>query len=83
MPNTKQATKRMETDERRRAANKIMTSTMRSSVKKVLQAESADAAKAALPLAMKHVDKCSKKNILHDNTAARIKARMARAINKK
>ena len=30
MPNTKQSTKRMETDERRRAANKIMSSIMRS-----------------------------------------------------
>ncbi len=83
MPNTKQATKRMETDERRRIANKIMTSTMRSNVKKVLRAETAEAGKAALPEAMKHVDKCLKKNILHENTAARVKARMARSITKK
>jgi len=80
MPNSKQAKKRMVTDERRRVANKTMRSTMRSAVKNVLTADSADGAKAALPLAMKHVDKCSKQNILHDNAAARMKARLSRAI---
>ncbi len=83
MPNTKQAKKRMETDERRRIANKIMTSSMRSSVKKVLNAETGDVARAALPGAMQLVDKCTKKNILHENTAARVKARMSRSIAKK
>lgn len=83
MPNTKQAKKRMVTDERRRIANKTMRSSMRTAVKKVLSAENADSAKAALPEAMKQVDKCAKKNILHDNTAARVKSRMARSIAKK
>ena len=49
----------------------------------MLQAENSEAAKAALPMAMKHVDKCCKKNILHENTAARIKARLSRSISKK
>ncbi|MEZ5975070.1 MAG: 30S ribosomal protein S20 [Planctomycetota bacterium] len=83
MPNTKQAKKRMVTDERRRIANKTMRTSMRSAVRKVLQAENAEEARAALPEAMKRVDKCAKKNIVHDNTAARMKSRMARAITKK
>ncbi|HRV80422.1 MAG: 30S ribosomal protein S20 [Planctomycetes bacterium] len=83
MPNTKQAKKRMVTDERRRIANKIVRSSMRTAVKRVLTAEDAVTAQAALPEAMKQVDKCAKQNILHDNTAARMKSRMARAIAKK
>ena len=83
MPNTKQAKKRMVTDERRRAANKIKRSAMRTAVKRVLAAENAEAARNALPEAMRQVDKCAKVNILHDNTAARVKARLSRAINKK
>ena len=81
MPNTKLAKKRMVTDDARRLANKAKTSTMRTAMKKVLQAETPEAAKAALPAAMKAVDKCAKHNIIHDHAAARHKARMARKAN--
>ena len=82
MPSSKQAKKRVVTDERKRAANKIMRTNMRSAVKKVLSAESADEAKTLLPEAMKRIDKCAKKNIIHDNAAARTKSRLARSISK-
>lgn len=83
MPNTKQAKKRMDQDEVRRIANKAKSSAMRTAVKKVVQAESADAAKAALPGAMKAVDKCAKHNIIHANAAARKKAQLNRAVGSK
>ncbi|MCP5022538.1 MAG: 30S ribosomal protein S20 [bacterium] len=83
MPSSKQAKKRVLTDERKRVANKIMRSNMRSAVKNVLNAETADEAKNLLPEAMKRVDKCAKKNIIHDNAAARTKSRLARSMQSK
>ncbi len=83
MPSSKQAKKRVVTDERKRVANKIMRTNMRSAVKKVLSAETADEAKSLLPEAMKRVDKCAKKNIIHDNAAARAKSRLARSVSSK
>ena len=82
MPNTKQAKKRMETDEIRRMRNKVVRTSMRSAVKKVLQAETTADAQAALPGAFKQVDKAAKKNIIHDNAAARKKAQLNRHIQK-
>ncbi len=80
MPNTKQSKKRMVTDDLRRVRNKTVRSSMRSAVKKVLQSESADEAKAALPLAMKKVDKAAKHRSIHPNAAARKKSRLAAKI---
>ncbi|QDV09679.1 30S ribosomal protein S20 [Planctomycetes bacterium Poly30] len=82
MPNTKQAKKRMETDDIRRMRNKVVRSSMRSAVKKVLSAETTADAQAALPTAFKQVDKAAKKNIIHDNAAARKKAQLNRHIQK-
>lgn len=82
MPNTKQSKKRMLTDDVRRMRNKVTRSSMRSAVKKVLQAESAEAAQAALPEAFKRVDKAAKKNVIHDNAAARTKSQLQRHVTK-
>ena len=69
MPNTKQAKKRMKTDDDRRMRNKTVRSAMRTAVKNVLQSENADEAKAA------------KKNIIHDNAAARQKSQLQRHVD--
>lgn len=79
MPTSDQAKKRMRTDERRRIANKAVSSTMKTAMKKVLTAENTEAAQAALPEAMRMVDKAAKKNIIHANGAARNKSRLTRA----
>ena len=79
MPNTKQATKIVRRDEPRRAQNKSITSAMRTAVKRVLLAESPEAARGALPDAMKKVDKAAKKNLIHANAAARVKGQLSRA----
>lgn len=80
MPNTKQSKKRMITDNDRRMRNKTVRSAMRTAVKSVLSAESAETAAAALPLAVKRVDKAAKKNIIHDNAAARKKSQLQRHV---
>jgi len=79
MPNSKQAKKRMNQDVERGAANKVVRSRMRSAMKKVLQAESLEEARKAVPEATKRVDKAAKKNVIHANAAARKKAQLARA----
>lgn len=79
MPNNKQAKKRVLQNETRRQENKVVRTAMRSAIKNVVEAESADAAEAAIPAAMKRIDKAAKKNVIHANTAARYKNRVARA----
>ncbi len=76
MPSTKQAKKRMRQNEEARLVNKMKASAMKSAVKKVLQATDAETARAALPEAMKRIDKCAQHNIVHDNAAARKKAQL-------
>jgi len=83
MPNSKQAKKRMVQNERQRQANKVVRTRMRTEVKRVLNAESAEAAKAAMPPAMKAVDKAAKNNVIHANAAARKKSQIAKAIRNK
>ncbi|HJO27671.1 MAG: 30S ribosomal protein S20 [Planctomycetes bacterium] len=81
MPNNKQAAKRLRQNETRRQANKMVSSRMRSAVKRVLQAETSEAASEHLAEATKRVDKAAKKNIIHANTAARKKSQLQRAAN--
>jgi len=81
MPNTKQSKKRMRQNEEARMANKAKTSAMKTAIKRVLKAEDAKAANTALPEAVKRIDKCAKHNILHDNAAARKKARLSKHVS--
>ena len=81
MPNTKQAKKRMRQDEEARLANKVKRTAMKTAVKKVMQAEDSDSARAALPEAVKRIDKCAKKNIIHANAAARKKAQLDKHVS--
>jgi small subunit ribosomal protein S20 len=80
MPNTKQAKKRLETDEVRRLRNKAIRTNMRNAMKRVLKAESKEAADAALPKAASRIDRAAKHNIIHSNAAARFKSRLARRV---
>ena len=79
MPNNKQATKVVKRDEVRRLHNKATTSAMRTAVKCVLNAESPETARKALPEAMKRVDKAAQKNLIHATAAARVKGQLSRA----
>ena len=83
MPNNKQQKKRHRTDELRRQRNKTTKSAMRSSIRKVLNADSKEAALAEPPEAMKRIDKAAQKNVIHENTAARMKSRLSRSTGTK
>ena len=83
MAHSKQSKKRVRQNDKRRELNKSKTTAMRTWCKKVLQAiESGDrkAAQEMLPTAIKRIDKCAKAHVIHDNTAARKKSRMERAV---
>jgi len=83
MPISKQGKKRVVQDEHRRVANKVVSTRMKSAMKKVLGAATAEEAQQALPDAVKRVDKAAKKGILHQNAAAHRKSRLARAVAEK
>ena len=82
MTNSKQAAKRTRQNERRRAQNRTVRSSMRSAMKKVVEADTAEDAQAALPDAMSKLDRAAREHEIHPNAAARQKSRLSRAANK-
>ena len=85
MAHSKQAKKRIRTNEKQRLLNKAITSSMRTEMKRVLTAAASGdkaEAEAAMPLAMRKIDKAAKSNVLHDNNAARKKSMLMRAIGR-
>lgn len=84
MPNIKSAIKRVKTSEKRRALNASQKSALRSAVKTADQAiagTDVEAAKAALVVASKKLDKAVTKGLIHKNAAARKKSRLAKRLN--
>ena len=79
MAHSKQAKKRIKTDEQSRLENKAVMGAVRSSAKKVLKAKSPEEARKNLAEAIKRVDKAAKKGVIHENKAARQKRRLSRA----
>lgn len=84
MAHSKQAEKRIRQNEKARLRNKAVSSRMKTVLKTTLTAaESGDvaAAESRLVEAVKTVDKAAKAGVIHKNTAARRKSRLARALN--
>lgn len=84
MPNIKSAIKRVKTNEKRRALNASQKSALRSAVKSADQAiagTDVEAAKAALIVATKKLDKAVTKGLIHKNAASRKKSRLAKRLN--
>ena len=87
MANSKSAEKRIQITERNRLANRFYKSSIRTSIKvflkdlenyKVSQStEDKEKLQKALNLAYSLMDKGTKKNVLHKNTAARKKAQLS------
>jgi small subunit ribosomal protein S20 len=83
MANIRSQRKRNRQNEKARKRNKAVRSEMKTRVKQTLEAvedPSADAEEAYL-LAQKRIDEAVSKGVLHKNTAARRKARLARRVN--
>jgi small subunit ribosomal protein S20 len=85
MPNSRSATKRMRQNRARRLRNRTVRSAMRTQIKKVLQAVAQSdlaSAETQLRAAVKKLDQAASKRIVHRNTAARVKSRLAHRVNR-
>lgn len=82
MANTKQAKKRAAQNDRLKTRNRAVKSQTRRTVKATRAAEP-EKAKEMLPKAASSLDVAVRKGVLHRNTAARLKSRLATGANKK
>lgn len=84
MANIKSQIKRNKTNEKKRLFNQSYRSAMRTAIKKVevaVSANDAETAKANLTLAFSKIDKAVSKGIIKKNTAARKKSALALKVN--
>ena len=82
MPNVKSAEKRMRTSAVRAERNKARRTRLRNAIRKVRQADSAEAAGAALKDAISLLDRAAAKRLIHPNKAARDKSRLNALLGK-
>lgn len=82
MPNVKSAEKRMRTSERRNERNRAFRSKLRTALKKVRAADTADSGNEALREAASLLDRAAHKRIIHPNKAARAKSRLVARLSK-
>jgi len=82
VPRTKSAKKQMRQARSHTARNKSQRSALRSALKKVRSVGSGKEAPAAYLEAVKLLDRAGRKRLIHPNTAARQKSRLAKAIAK-
>lgn len=80
MPNIKSATKRMELSRKWNEANRRKRSTLRTAIKRVRAAETADEARTAFQKATVLIDRAAGKRLMHPNKAARLKSRLEKHI---
>ena len=83
MANIKSQIKRNRQNEKRRVRNKAVRSEMKTRINQTIAATEDDGAdaEAALRIAQKRIDQAVSKGVLHKNTAARRKARLAQKVN--
>lgn len=84
LPNIKSSERSVKTDAERRARNFAVRSTIKTVSRKVLESVTAgnsDEAKALLVKASRTIDKAAAKGVVHKNSAARRKSRLALKLN--
>ncbi|PTN08336.1 30S ribosomal protein S20 [Mangrovibacterium marinum] len=82
MANHQSSKKRIRQDEKKRLENKYYAKTMRNALRKLRAATEKEAAVAELPKVTSMIDRLAKKNIIHKNKAANLKASIASHVNK-
>ena len=82
MPNLKSSQKRLRASLKARERNRSLRTRMRGAIKRVRQATDPAAAAEALQAAGSIIDRTAQKGVVHRNTAARYKSRLARAVAK-
>lgn len=84
MPHSRSSRKRVRQNEKNRLANMKVRGSMRSQEKRVrdlLAAGKAEEAQAELSLAFQKLDKAAKVHVIHANTAANHKRKLARNVS--
>lgn len=83
MPNIKSAIKRVEVTKTKTLKNTIKKSALKTAIKKCSEAINTknESASSVLSSTASSIDKAAAKNILHKNTAARRKSKLAKALN--
>jgi len=82
VPRTRSAKKHQRQTKARTAVNRGQRSELRTAVKKVRAAATAEERKKAWVQAQKLLDRAGRKNLIHRNTASRTKARLAKLVAK-
>lgn len=82
MANTKSAKKRILVSRKKAMCNKMIKSRTKTAVKKALQSMETSSKDAGFINAVSLIDKAAAKGVMHKNTAARKKSRLARLYNK-
>ncbi|GHV07548.1 30S ribosomal protein S20 [Clostridia bacterium] len=85
MPNIKSAEKRVLVNASKAARNRVEKSALKTSIKKVSAAVAEGERASAVPVyqsAQSSIDRAAAHGLIHKNTAARRKSRLARQINK-
>ncbi len=84
MPNIKSAKKRVKTNAKKAEMNTVVSSRMKSAIKKVekeVKAGNKEAANDKLKDAVKNIDKALTSGLIHKNKAARQKSRLTKMKN--
>ena len=84
MPRIKSSIRSVKTDAQRRASNFAIKSTVKTAVRKTVETAAAgksDEATTLLAKAASTIDKAASKGVLHKNTAARKKSRLAKKVS--
>jgi len=83
LPNIKSAAKRVEVSKKKALKNTMRKSALKTAIKKCKEAIASndDSASAVFSATVKTIDKAASKNVLHKNTAARRKSKLAKALN--
>ena len=79
MANHKSALKRIRSNETKRLRNRYQHKTTRNAIKKLREAEKQEA-ETLYPTVVSMIDKLAKRNIIHDNKAANLKASLAKHV---
>ncbi len=84
MPNIKSAKKRMRSNAKKAEVNTLVTSSMKTAIKKFekeVKAGNKDEASNNLNIALQRIDKAVNSGLVHKNKAARLKSRLVKSKN--
>lgn len=80
LANSSSAKKRVRQEQRRTARNRAQRSRMKTGIKKVLAADSPEAAETALQEVSALLDRLASRRVIHPNKAARKKSQLAHRV---